>query len=42
MDFSNAVEIAQNIYWVGEFLKNDSFQCLPYLIENTDESILVV
>lgn len=41
MNFNNSVEIAKNIYWVGSYLKNSSFQSLPYLIENGDESILV-
>ena len=40
-DFSKAVEIAQNIFWVGMYLENDSFQCHPYLIKNGDESILI-
>ena len=41
MDYNKAIEIAQNIYWVGTYLENDSFQSLPYLIDNGDESILV-
>jgi len=41
MDFTKAVSIADNIYWVGQFLENDPFQCLPYFIENGDESILI-
>ena len=41
MDFQKVVEIAQNIYWVGMRLENDPFQCLPYFIENGDESILI-
>ena len=41
MDFTKAVEIAQNTYWVGKYLENDPFQCLPYFIENGDESILI-
>jgi signal transduction histidine kinase len=36
-----AVEIAPNIYWVGMYLKNDPFQCHPYLIKNGNESILI-
>lgn len=35
------IEIAKNIYWVGSKLENDPFQCLPYLIVNGDESILL-
>jgi len=41
MDFTQAVEIADHIYWVGMYLENDPFQCHPYFIENRDESILV-
>jgi len=41
MDFTKAVSIADNIYWVGMLLENDPFQCLPYFIENGDESILI-
>ncbi|MEA2099424.1 MAG: response regulator [Campylobacterota bacterium] len=41
MDFTKAVSIADKIYWVGMLLENDPFQCLPYFIENGDESILV-
>jgi flavorubredoxin len=40
-DTSEAVQIAPNIYWVGMHLKDDPFQCHPYLIKNGDESILV-
>jgi len=40
-DFTQAIEIAKNIYWVGMYLENDPFQCHPYFIENGDESILV-
>lgn len=38
---SQAVLIAPNIYWVGMHLKNDPFQCHPYLIKNGNESILI-
>ncbi|MCF6309679.1 MAG: ATP-binding protein [Sulfurimonas sp.] len=38
---SQAVQIAPNIYWVGMHLKNDPFQCHPYLIKNGNESILI-
>jgi len=41
LDFTQAIEIAKNIYWVGMYLKNDPFQCHPYFIENGDASILV-
>jgi len=41
LDFTQAIEIAKNIYWVGMYLKNDPFQCHPYFIENGNESILI-
>ena len=41
MDFTKPIPIADNIYWVGMLLENDPFQCLPYFIENGDESILI-
>jgi CheY-like chemotaxis protein/glyoxylase-like metal-dependent hydrolase (beta-lactamase superfamily II) len=40
-DFTQAVKIASNIYWVGMYLKNDPFQCHPYFIDNGNESILI-
>ncbi len=40
-NFKDAIEIAQDIYWIGMYLENDPFQCHPYLIKNGDESILV-
>ncbi|MGB6020488.1 MAG: ATP-binding protein [Sulfurimonadaceae bacterium] len=41
MDFTQPIEIAKNIYWVGKYLENDPFQCHPYFIENGNESILI-
>ncbi len=41
MDFTEAIEISNRIYWVGMYLKHDPFQCHPYLIENGNESILI-
>ncbi|MFK5893477.1 MAG: diguanylate cyclase [Pseudomonadota bacterium] len=41
MDFTQAIEVANKIYWVGSYLENDPFQCHAYLIENGNESILV-
>lgn len=41
VDSSEAVIIAPNIYWVGMHLKDDPFQCHPYLIKNAKESILI-
>jgi len=40
-NYKDAIEIAQNIYWIGMYLENDPFQCHPYLIKNGDESILI-
>ena len=39
--FDKAAEIANNIYWVGCYLKNETFHSLVYLIRNGDESILI-
>ena len=41
MDYTKAIQIAQNIYWVGMYLENDPFQCHPYFIHNGNESILI-
>ncbi len=41
LDFKDAIEIAKDIYWIGMYLENDSFQCHPYLIKNGNESILI-
>jgi len=41
MNFKEAIEIADNIYWVGMYLENDPFQCHPYFIENGNESVLI-
>jgi len=41
LDTSEAVLIAPDIYWVGMHLKDDPFQCHPYLIKNGNESILI-
>ncbi|MEA3370046.1 MAG: ATP-binding protein [Campylobacterota bacterium] len=40
-NYKDAIEIAQDIYWIGMYLENDPFQCHPYLIKNGDESILI-
>ena len=40
-DYKDAIEIAQDIYWIGMYLENDPFQCHPYLIKNGNESILI-
>ena len=41
LNTSEAILIAPNIYWVGMHLKDDPFQCHPYLIKNGNESILI-
>ncbi len=41
MDYTKAIEISKNIYWVGYVIPNDPFQCHVYLIENGTESILI-
>ena len=41
MDFTKAIEIAENIYWVGYVIPNDPFQCHVYLIKDGNESILI-
>jgi len=41
MDYSKAIEITKNIYWVGIYVNDDVFQCHTYLIVDGDESIIV-
>ena len=41
VDYKNAVEIAKDVYWVGELMENDAFQCHAYLIVDGKESILI-
>jgi len=41
LDFTQSIEIAKNMYWIGMYLENDPFQCHPYFIENGNASILV-
>ena len=41
MDFSKAIEIAKDIYWVGYVIPDDPFQCHVYLIKNGNESVLI-
>ncbi|MEO1953628.1 MAG: ATP-binding protein [Campylobacterales bacterium] len=41
MDFNKPIEISKGVFWVGEYIENDPFQCYPYLIVNGDESILI-
>jgi diguanylate cyclase (GGDEF)-like protein len=39
-DTRHAVEIAPRIWWVGEVLADDPFQCHAYLLEQGDQSVL--
>ena len=41
VDYAKAIAIAQNVYWVGVYMKDDIFQCHAYLIVDGDESILI-
>jgi len=41
VDSAHAVEIAERVWWVGHYLKDDLFQCHVYLIENNDQSVLI-
>jgi len=41
VDTNHAVRIAEHIWWVGHYIKNDIFQCHVYLIENNDQSVLI-
>ena len=36
-----AIEVAPRVWWVGHVLKEDSFQCHAYLIEQGDQSVLI-
>ena len=40
MDFTQAIEITKDIYWVGMYLENDPFQCHPYFAKHGNESVL--
>jgi len=35
------VELAPRVWWVGEILSEDNFQCHVYLIEQGDQSVLI-
>ena len=41
LDYTKAIEIAKDIFWVGYVIPNDSFQCHVYLIKNGKESVLI-
>jgi diguanylate cyclase (GGDEF)-like protein len=40
-ELAHPVEIADRIWWVGQHLEGDHFQCHTYLIEHDDQSVLV-
>ncbi len=40
-DTSKSVKIAENIYWVGNEIPDDQFQCHVYLIVNGEDSVLI-
>ncbi|MBY0431945.1 MAG: MBL fold metallo-hydrolase, partial [Rhodospirillales bacterium] len=39
-DPGHAIQIADRVWWVGHYLKDDVFQCHVYLIEHGNQSIL--
>lgn len=41
MDYSQPVEIAKGVYWVGFVDENNSLHCNPYLIIEGDEAVLI-
>ena len=41
MQIPNAIEIAKNIYWVGENDQDGYLNCNPYLILDGDEAVLI-
>ncbi|MBI5642274.1 MAG: diguanylate cyclase [Deltaproteobacteria bacterium] len=40
-DTGGAVEIGERVWWVGQHLPDDLFQCHSYLIEHGDQSVLI-
>jgi len=40
-DYTKAIEIAKDVYWVGVYVKDDTFQCHTYLVVDGDESVLI-
>ena len=40
-DYDKAIEIKENVYWVGAYIDGDVFQCHTYLVVNGKESILI-
>jgi diguanylate cyclase (GGDEF)-like protein len=41
VDLTRAVELADRVWWVGDLLPGDRFQCHVYLIEQGDHSVLI-
>lgn len=41
LDISQPVEIAPRVWWVGEYLPDDPFQCHVYLVENGTDSVII-
>ena len=41
LSYSDAVELAPRVWWVGSILPGDQFQCHVYLVEQGDESVLI-
>ncbi len=41
IDTEHAIEISDRIWWVGNYLEDDLFQCHSYLIESGDQSVLI-
>ncbi len=41
MDVDRPIEVADDIWWVGRRLPDDSFQCHAYLIRDGDDSVLL-
>lgn len=40
-DINHAVEIGEKVWWVGQYMPDDLFQCNAYLIEHGDQSVLI-
>lgn len=41
MDYDEAIEIADKIYWVGFYDQVANFHCNPYLIVDSNEAVLI-
>ncbi|MGN7611228.1 diguanylate cyclase [Magnetococcales bacterium HHB-1] len=39
-DTTQAIQIADHVWWVGHYLPGDPFQCHAYLLEQGDQSVL--